>query len=155
MAKRSQLPHTKRPADRGAASTELVLVVPLLMTLLLFIVQFALALHAQHIAQTAASRALAAARAQDSTAAAGNARAAATLRLLGGAVLKHPTVTVSRGAKSVVTHVEGEVLVVVPGLHLRVAGNAAGPTERWAADPSGFANSEVPWRANRSVGAEQ
>jgi Flp pilus assembly protein TadG len=114
-------------------STELVLVVPLLMILLLFIVQFALASHAQHIAQTAASRALAAARAQDSSAAAGDARAAATLRLLGGQVLKHPSVNVSRGAENVVAHVEGEVLVVVPGLHLRVAGNAAGPTERWTA----------------------
>jgi Flp pilus assembly protein TadG len=114
-------------------STELVLVVPLLMILLLFIVQFALALHAQHIAQTAASRALAAARAQDSTAAAGDARAAATLRLLGGRVLKHPTAKVSRGAANVVADVEGEVLVVVPGLHLRVAGHAVGPTERWTA----------------------
>ncbi|MFF1736870.1 TadE/TadG family type IV pilus assembly protein [Streptomyces sp. NPDC058247] len=133
LVRRSYLPPTKRPADRGAASTELVLVVPLLMTLLLLIVQFALAMHAQHIAQTAASRALAAARAQDSTAAAGNARAVATLRLLGGAVLKHPTVKVSRSTESVVTHVEGEVVAVVPGLHLRVSGNAAGPTEKWAA----------------------
>ncbi|RFC71135.1 pilus assembly protein [Streptomyces sp. AcE210] len=123
----------KRPVDRGAVSAELVLVVPLLMTLLLLIVQFALALHAQHIAQTAASRALAAARTQHATAAAGDARAAATLRLLGGRILTHPTVTVSRGAVKVVTHVEGEVVAVVPGLHLRVAGNAAGPTERWAA----------------------
>ncbi|RVU28980.1 pilus assembly protein [Streptomyces antnestii] len=101
------------------------------MTLLLFIVQFALALHAQHIAQTAASRALAAARAQDSTAAAGNTRAAATLRLLGGAVLKHPTVKISRGTEGLAVNVEGEVVEVVPGVHLRVAGNAAGPTEKW------------------------
>lgn len=117
--------------DRGAATTELVLVVPLLMLLLLCIVQFALALHAQHIAQTAASRALAAARAQDASSGAGGARAAATLRLLGGRVLKHPTVNVSRGAEMVEAHVEGEVAVVVPGLHLRVAGHVAGPRERW------------------------
>jgi Flp pilus assembly protein TadG len=117
--------------DRGAATTELVVVVPLLMVLLLFIVQFALAAHAQHIAQAAASRALAAARAQDATAADGDARAAATLRLLGGRVLTHPRVTVSRGAKNVVADVEGGVLTVVPGLRLRVAGHAAGPSERW------------------------
>ncbi|MER6386211.1 TadE/TadG family type IV pilus assembly protein [Streptomyces sp. NPDC001127] len=120
-------------ADRGAATTELVLVVPLLMVLLLFIVQFALAEHAQHIAQTAASRALAAARAQDATAADGDARAATTLRLLGERVLTHPRVRVTRGAQSVAARVEGDVLMVVPGLHLRVTGHAAGPSERWTA----------------------
>ncbi|MEV0604271.1 TadE/TadG family type IV pilus assembly protein [Streptomyces sp. NPDC050315] len=119
--------------DRGAGTTELVIVVPLLMLLLLFIVQFALAAHAQHIAQTAASRALAAARAQDGTASAGDARAAATLRLLGGRVLTRPSVDVRRGAERVAVRIQGEVLAVVPGLHLRVAGHAAGPSERWTA----------------------
>lgn len=130
MARRRPREGTQ-PADRGAATTELVLVVPLLMLLLLCIVQFALAMHAQHIAQTAASRALAAARAQDATSAAGNARAAATLRLLGGRALNHPSVNVRRGTENVEAHVEGEVAVVVPGLRLRVAGHAAGPSERW------------------------
>ncbi|WP_329462058.1 TadE/TadG family type IV pilus assembly protein [Streptomyces sp. NBC_01431] len=121
----------RRWTDRGAATAELVLVVPLLMVLLLCIVQFALAAHAQHIAQTAASRALAAARAQDGSAAAGHARAAATLHLLGGRVLTQPTVNVARGARSVAVEVHGGVLMVVPGLHLSVAGHAAGPSERW------------------------
>jgi Flp pilus assembly protein TadG len=116
-------------------STEVVLTVPVLMVLLLLIVQFALALHAQHIAQTAASRALAAARAQDASSAAGNADAAATLRLLGGRVLRAPSVTVSRTADSVTAAVEGDVVVVVPGLHLRVTGHAAGPVERWSVAP--------------------
>ncbi|MEV5942785.1 TadE/TadG family type IV pilus assembly protein [Streptomyces sp. NPDC051994] len=120
-----------RCRDRGAATAELVLVVPLLMVLLLCIVQFALAAHAQHIAQTAASRALAAARAQDGSAADGHARAVATLRLLGGRVLTQPTVNVARGATSVTAEVHGGVLMVVPGLHLRVAGHATGPSERW------------------------
>ncbi|MGW7074633.1 TadE/TadG family type IV pilus assembly protein [Streptomyces sp. NPDC054866] len=131
MARRRRLRPRRRPKDRGAATTELVLVVPLLMFLLLCIVQFALALHAQHVAQTAASRGLAAARAQDATSQAGNARAAATLRLLGDRLLQHPTVNVSRGGESIEARVEGEVAAVVPGLHLRVAGHAAGPVERW------------------------
>lgn len=131
LARGPRLRPGRRPGDRGAATTELVLVVPLLMFLLLCIVQFALALHAQHIAQTAASRGLAAARAQDATSGAGHARAAATLHLLGGRLLNHPTVHVSRGGESVEAHVVGEVTVVVPGLHLRVAGHATGPVERW------------------------
>ncbi|GAA2467483.1 TadE/TadG family type IV pilus assembly protein [Streptomyces mauvecolor] len=121
-----------RADDRGAASTELVLAVPLLLVLLLLIVQFALAEHAQHIAQAAASRALATARAQDSTSQAGDARAAATLRLLGSRVLLNPAVQVSRGGEHVVVDVHGEVVALVPGLHLRVAGHAAGPVERWS-----------------------
>ncbi|MEN8652349.1 TadE/TadG family type IV pilus assembly protein [Streptomyces sp. 21So2-11] len=116
-------------------STEAVLTVPVLMVLLLLIVQFALAMHAQHIAQTAASRALAAARAQDASSATGNADAAATLRLVGGRVLHAPTVQVSRTAESVTAHVEGQVVVVVPGLRLRVSGHAAGPVEKWSVSP--------------------
>jgi hypothetical protein len=40
--------------DRGAATTQLVLVVPLVLLLTLLVVQFALAWHARHIAQYAA-----------------------------------------------------------------------------------------------------
>ncbi|MCX5206896.1 pilus assembly protein [Streptomyces sp. NBC_00237] len=116
-------------------STEAVLAVPVLMVLLLLIVQFALALHAQHIAQTAASRALAAARAQDASSAAGKADAAKTLRLIGGRVLRAPSVKVSRSAQSVTAVVEGEVVAVVPGLRLRVSGHVAGPVERWSVAP--------------------
>ncbi|MFD7169252.1 TadE/TadG family type IV pilus assembly protein [Streptomyces violascens] len=133
MARRNR----SRAADRGAASTELVLAVPLLLVLLLLIVQFALAEHAQHIAQAAASRALAAARAQGSTAQAGDARAAATLRLLGSRVLLNPAIQVSRGAEYVVVDVHGEVVGLVPGLRLRVAGHAAGPVERWSQGGAG------------------
>ncbi|MFC7305123.1 TadE/TadG family type IV pilus assembly protein [Streptomyces monticola] len=114
-------------------STELVVVFPLLMVLLLITVQFALALHAQHIAQTAAARALAAARTQDSSAAAGHARAEQTLRLLGGRVLEAPRVQVSRGAEEASVRVEGSVLAVLPGLRLQVSGQAAGRVERWTA----------------------
>lgn len=123
-------------ADRGSVTTELVVAMPLLATLLLLIVQFALAAHAQHIAQTAASRALAAARAEDSTAAAGSARASSTLELLGGRVLQHPAVDVRRGAAQVTVSVHGGVAAVVPGLDLQVTGHAAGPVERWSS-PAG------------------
>jgi Flp pilus assembly protein TadG len=121
----------KLRTDRGSATVETVLAVPLIMLLLLIIVQLALAVHAQHIAQTAASRGLAAARAQDATAAMGEARATTSLRVLGGRVLTNPIVHVSRGAKNVTVRVRGDVLMVVPGLHLTVTGHADGPRERW------------------------
>ncbi|RFU85202.1 pilus assembly protein [Streptomyces triticagri] len=104
------------------------------MFLLLCVVQFAVAAHAQHIAQSAASRALATARAEDSSAAAGAARAETTLRLLAGRVLTAPAVQVDRSGEHAVAHVEGTVMTVVPGLDLKVSGHAAGPVEKWTAE---------------------
>ena len=79
--------------DAGAGAAELVIVTPLLMLLVLGVIQFALAEQAQHVAQAAATQALAAARVQDGTAAAGQAQAATVLSQLGGS-LTGPAVTV-------------------------------------------------------------
>jgi hypothetical protein len=117
--------------EEGASATETVIVTPLLLVLLLLIVQFALVEHAQHIAQTAASRALAAARAQGSSAAAGRAQAAATLTALGHGVLLGPAVTVQRSTRTATAVVRGEVEPLLPGLHLHVAAHAAGAVDRW------------------------
>ncbi|MDI5974028.1 TadE/TadG family type IV pilus assembly protein [Streptomyces sp. SL13] len=126
-----------RLPDTGAAATEIVIATPLLLLLLLLIVQFALAWHAQHIAQTAASHALAAARAQGGDAAAGRERGTSTLRLLGRTVLLHPRLTVVRSARSAVVEVQGGVEQLVPGLHLTVAARAAGAVERWSVPGEG------------------
>jgi hypothetical protein len=115
-------------------AAETVITVPLLLLLLLLIVQFALAEHAQHIAQTAASRALADARAQGSSAGSGRSRAQHTLAALGSAVLLHPRITLTRGAESAAVQVSGEVQQVIPGLHLQVTGHADGAIERWSVE---------------------
>ncbi|MCQ4084395.1 pilus assembly protein [Streptomyces sp. RB6PN25] len=117
--------------DAGASATETVIVTPLLLVLLLLIVQFALVEHAQHIAQTAAARALAAARAQDSNAAAGRAQAARTLTAIGHGVLLAPTVTVQRSARTAKAVVRGRVEALIPGLQLDVSAHAAGAVDRW------------------------
>jgi Flp pilus assembly protein TadG len=128
-ASRRPLPCGRREA--GAVATETVVTVPLLLFLLLLIMQFALAEHAQHIAQTAAARALAATRAQGGTTAAGRATARGTLEALGHTVLQHPAVTVERGTGAVAVRISGTVEPVVPGLHLHVVGRTDGPAERW------------------------
>src|SRR6266496_4198474 len=51
-----------RKDQRGASTVELVIATPVLLLLILLIAQFALYLHATHIAQAAASEALSAAR---------------------------------------------------------------------------------------------
>ncbi|MBQ0985880.1 pilus assembly protein [Streptomyces sp. F63] len=116
--------------DRGAASTQLVLVVPALLLLALLAVQFALAWHARHIAQYAAQRALAAARVEDGSAADGRTQARRSLTALGSRVLTAPSVTVDRTTARTTVRVDGAVLAVVPGLDLRASGTASGPTER-------------------------
>ncbi|MER6091292.1 TadE/TadG family type IV pilus assembly protein [Streptomyces bluensis] len=118
--------------DRGAASTQLVLVVPALLLIALLAVQFALVWHARHIAQYAAQRALAVARTEDGTAADGRTQARRSLAALGGRVLTAPSVTAERTAAQTTVRVEGTVIRVlpVPGLVLRASGTASGPTER-------------------------
>ncbi|WP_307813704.1 TadE/TadG family type IV pilus assembly protein [Streptomyces sp. N35] len=120
-----------RDDDRGAVTTQLVLVVPVLMLMVLLIVQFAVAWHAQHIAQSAAARALAAARVEKGGAGAGQERARQTIAALGGRILLSPQVQVRRTATEASVRVEGRVMAVVPGLNLRVSGTAHGPVERF------------------------
>lgn len=118
--------------DRGSASTQLVLVVPALLLSMLLVVQFALFWHACHIAQYAARRALAAARAEDGTTEAGRTQARRSLAALGGRVFIARSVTVARTSNQVTVQVGGTVTRVlpVPGLVLHASGTASGPTEK-------------------------
>lgn len=118
--------------DRGAATTQLVLVVPALLLIALLAVQFALVWHARHIAQHVAQRGLAAARTQDSSAADGRRQAQRTLDALASRVLIVPSVTAERTPTQTAVRVEGAVMrvVPVPGLTLHATGTASGPTER-------------------------
>lgn len=123
--------------DRGAATTQLVLVTPAVLLFLLLVVQFALAWHAQHIAQTAASHALADTRARDGTTARGADTARRTLRGTGGRVLRAPHIEVTRDATSATVEIRVGVMPVIPGLHLAVEGHAAGPVERFTTPHAG------------------
>jgi len=119
--------------DRGAGSAELVIAVPLLMLLILLIVQFAVWAHASSVAQATAEEALAAARVQGGTAAAGQQRAQQVISQIGGTVLISPRVSVTRTATTVtvtVTATAQEVLPV-PGLSLPVSITVTGPAERF------------------------
>lgn len=119
-------------SDRGAVSTQLVLVFPALLLIALLVVQSALLWHARHIAQHAAQRGLAASRAQDGTAAGGQAQARRSLAALGSRVLTVPSVTAERTTARTTVRVQGTVIRVlpVPGLRLHASGTASGPTER-------------------------
>lgn len=110
-----------------------------MLLLALVVVQFALAWHAQHIAQYAAQDALAATRVEDGTAADGRARARGELASLAHRILSQPSVTVQRTAARASVRVDGTALPVVPGLHLHVAGHASGAVERLTTPTEGRA----------------
>lgn len=118
--------------DRGAAAiSEVVVVFPVLMLIVLVIAQFAVWAQATRTAQSAATHGLAAARADGATAADGRAQASAVLDQLGRGPLRGATVDASRGAERTEVRVEGTALPVVPFLHLPVHAEAAGPTEQF------------------------
>jgi Flp pilus assembly protein TadG len=122
------------PGERGAVTAELVIATPLLLLALLTIIQFALWSHATHVAQAAAAEALGAARVQNGTAAAGHAAGRQLLDGLAQGPLRSSQIEVMRTATSASVTVRGEVAAVLPGVHLHVHAEAAGPVERFVPD---------------------
>jgi Flp pilus assembly protein TadG len=117
--------------DKGAVSAQLVIATPLLLFLLLVTVQFAVWLHAVHIAQATAAQAVSAARAEDGSAAVGRSQADTILAQLGTGLLIDPQVSVTRACGQVHAQITGTVQAIVPGLHLPVEAIAAGPADAW------------------------
>ncbi|MBB3666213.1 Flp pilus assembly protein TadG [Prauserella sediminis] len=122
--------------DRGEVTVELVLATPLLLLTLLLIIQFALWSHATHVAQAAASQALAAARTHRGTIAAGQDAGSHVLTALAPGPLREAELTVSRGPRGASARVSGHATPVLPGLHLAVTAEASGPRERFVPDTS-------------------
>ncbi|RSM37861.1 pilus assembly protein TadE [Amycolatopsis balhimycina DSM 5908] len=149
MAWRARRVHS---GEHGAVAAELVIATPLLLLALLAIIQFALWSHATHVAQAAAAEALAAARVQNGTAAAGNAAGRQLLDQLAQGPLRSSQIDVERTATSASASVRGEVVAVLPGVHLHVHAETAGEVERFVPDVSGFANSGAVSGGNLSGG---
>jgi Flp pilus assembly protein TadG len=120
--------------EGGAVTAELVIATPLLLLALLAIIQFALWSHATHVAQAAAAEALAAARVQNGTATAGHAAGQQLLDQLAQGPLRSSQIDVERTANSASASVQGEVIAVLPGMHLHVHAECAGEVERFVPD---------------------
>lgn len=123
--------------ERGAATVELVVIMPFLLLIIMSIAQYAVWSHATHIAQAAASEALSAARVQDGTAQAGHSEANRVLDHLGRGPLRDVQIVVHRDANGVSVTVTGTASPVVPFLQLAVHAEAAGPVEVFRPLPSG------------------
>jgi hypothetical protein len=108
----------------------MVFVMPLLFTVVLLLAQVTVWAHARHIAQATASRALAAARADGGSVAAGEQQAQVTLDQLGRSSLTSPEVTVTRDGETATVHVHGTAASVLPGLRFGIDADASGPVEQ-------------------------
>ena len=125
-----------RTDERGAGTAELVIATPLLLLLVLLIAQFALYMHAVHIAQAAASQALSAARISGGSSATGDTEGQRVLTQLGNGPLRATSVYVQRGAAQVSVTVTGTVTSLIPFTTLTAHAESVGPVEKFT-PPSG------------------
>jgi Flp pilus assembly protein TadG len=116
--------------DRGSATVEVTLAMPLLGLLLLLIVQFAFWAHATHVAQAAANQGVQSARAYGSTASAGADDTTAILDQTAGSILVNRSVTANNTATTSTVTVTGKAAAVVPGLSLPITVSVTAPREK-------------------------
>ncbi len=121
-----------RHGERGATATELAVLMPVLILLVLLPVQVGLWWHAKQAAETAAEEALDAAQVATATAADGQAGAHAILGQAGN--LRNVSVDVNRSIDTVTVTVHGDLgFSIFPGAW-SVTARAEGPVERFIAE---------------------
>jgi Flp pilus assembly protein TadG len=129
------MPDSRLRGQSGIATTEAVLVTPVLLLLVMLVIQFGLWFHAQHVAQAAAEEGARAARSASGSASAGQERSEAFLDQAGPTIITDRVVTASRTADIVTVQVHGRSVTVVPGLALPINATATSPVERFRVDP--------------------
>jgi hypothetical protein len=124
-----------RRAEGGYITTEVVLLTPLLLFLVMLVVQFGLWLHAQHIAQAAADEGLRDARVVSVPLSDAEARAGAFLDQSASSIIEDRSVAIERDGETARIVVTGHAPTVVPGFALPIRAVAAAPVERFRGDP--------------------
>jgi Flp pilus assembly protein TadG len=116
--------------ERGSVTVETVLIFPVLLVMLMLVVQFALAAHADHTVTAAAQEASVAAQREGGT---DEDAVAAATEVIGNAdLLREVDITVASDPDSVEVTVRAKVDSVVPGFPaMNVTGKSAGPRERF------------------------
>ncbi len=128
------MPTPRVRGESGIATTEAVLVTPVLLFLVMLVVQFGLWFHAQHVALAAAEEGARAARAVRGSTATGQHRATAFLDQAAPTIITDRSVTATRTAEAVTVAIRGRSVRVVPGLSLPVEARATSPIERFRGD---------------------
>jgi hypothetical protein len=119
-----------REREQGSVTVETVLIFPVLLLMLMLVVQFALAAHADHTVTAAAQEASVAAQREGGT---DDDAVAAAHEVIGdGDLLREVDVAVVSDADAVEVTVRAKVDSVVPGFPaMSVTGKSAGPRERF------------------------
>jgi hypothetical protein len=120
-------------SERGLTSTELAVVMPVLIALVLVPFQMALWWHARQIADAAATEAVDAAQVATATETDGLRAAQWFFDAAGN--LTDPEVTIVRTAEVVTVEVTGSAPRLLPGFDWDVTATASGPIERFIPEP--------------------
>lgn len=123
----------RRRGEQGLTSTELAVLMPVMIALVLVPFQVALWWHAHQIADAAAREAVDAAQIADATEEDGMRAAEWFLDAAGN--ITDPVVTVTRTADTVSVEVTGRAPRLVPGFDWHVVAHATGPIERFIPEP--------------------
>ena len=123
-----------RHTERGYVTTEVVLLTPVLLFLVMLVVQFGLWLHAQHVAQAAADEGLRDARTVSVPLADAEARASTFLDQTASSVIQDRSLSIERDGDTARVIVIGHAPAVVPGFELGIRAVAAAPVERFRSD---------------------
>ena len=118
--------------DRGDTSIQMAIIFPFVLLATVAVIQTAMWYYARQIALTAAREGLTAARAYQSSPAAGAAQAQAVLGRSAGDSLRGYSVSASSDGQRVRVQVSGRALSMIPGVSgLQITQSASGPLERW------------------------
>ena len=123
----------RRKAEDGLTSTELAVIMPVLILLILVPFQVALWWHADQVAVAAAREAVDAAQVATATEEDGIRAAEWFLDAAGN--ITEPQVTVTRTTETVSGEVTGRAPRLLPGFDWQVTARAAGPIERFIPEP--------------------
>jgi len=124
----------RRPSDLGSSTPEIVIVLPVLMLLVTFGLQFALWALASQATSDAVAQGAASLRAENGTATAAQAVVRRELDSLASGLVLHPIVSVGSlpdGAAAL--SASGFVPSLIPGARLSVSATSAGPDQRFRA----------------------
>ena len=121
--------------DRGDATVEAVIIVPVIVVLTLLVVQFVLVWHGRHVAQAAAQNAARSAAAYQAQPAAGQAAGDDYLAEVAPNLLPGRSVSVTRDAAGATVIVSADVLTVIPFAAFHIQEQATAPLEIFVGTP--------------------
>ena len=133
LASRWRRLHDRR--DRGDATVEAVIIVPVIVVLTLLVVQFVLVWHGRHVAQAAAQTAARSAAAYQVQPTVGQAAGDEYLAEVAPNLLPGRSVSVIRDATAVTVIVTADVLTVIPFAGFHIQEQATAPLEIFVGTP--------------------